>query len=189
MGDHFSDWRKWITWGDQGRGQRWEPCGNAAAADRDVRVAEPSGPTPVAPHSGDPDTTLTSSTADGSALVTLMREGQVCVDLVSSGTSERCSGVAQRPGSGPLAIADSVQVVDITTGISKVTYRGASGPIADVVWSSDGSRIWALSGNEVVGWLRRTGSVLLDQPDSWFVAVFRSTSRGASSGSLISMVN
>jgi hypothetical protein len=63
------------------------------------------------------------------------------------------------------------EIADLELGSVRTTLLGALGPIRDLAWSRDGSRLWALGRGLVNSWKARDGSVLLDIEEGQFEAL------------------
>lgn len=85
------------------------------------------------------------------------------------------------PNGRELAAAGSsfVEIADLGLGSVRTTLRGALGPIRDLAWSRDGSRLWALGKGLVTSWKARDGSVLLDIEKGQFEALLPAAARSS----------
>ncbi|SMC65698.1 toll/interleukin-1 receptor domain-containing protein [Kibdelosporangium aridum] len=109
------------------------------------------------------------------------RTGLVHILLAKDGSVYRKISTAQVPSAlafSPdnrvlaVGVGESVELVDLTTGVVKTTLRGGVGLVRDLAWSADGAKVWAVAGdNRVTSWPWRSGRVLFDDATAWFVGL------------------
>lgn len=77
------------------------------------------------------------------------------------------------------AVGREIQIADLDIGVVRTRLVGAKTPIADLSWTGDGRRIWAVAGRTALTWPVRDGQVVVDEAGALFQAVLPSARRGA----------
>jgi TIR domain len=112
-----------------------------------------------------------------SALVQIFRHGRLWRTIDFDAVPE---ALALSPDGRFLAAAvgEQVEVADVAAAQVRTQLRGATGPLLDIAWSADGSRIWALDDGRVFSWLTGNAVTLVDNPAADFNSVLPASSAG-----------